>query len=841
MLNAQNNYGINQQNQSLKSYFSGNALDITEVPSWFPKANLSRTQTDLIATSPEGKELVFVDYFTNHELPSIQTENGLLFNGSLINTLAGPLAPGQYAQAAGEGALSIGEVSSVTGTARAIRLDGNEFSLSNGDPIFQGDTIEVSGSGAVGLVFLDKTTLSLSDGGKMVLDELVYDPETGTGSMAVDMVEGAFSFISGEIAKTGEDAMTIKTPVATIGIRGTTVAGKAAVEGNENSFTLLQDSDGGVGQISVSNAGGTQVLAQVGATTSIASFNAPPPPPVILSAAQIQANYGTALNVLPPTPAVAPQPQAAPPPQEEQQEQAQEEAQEEDEGTEEEAAEEAAPEEGEGEGEEGPGEGEEGPPVGPDGEPLEEGEEGPPVGPDGEPLAEGEGGPLEEASPSTSEEEPLPPGGEEGPSEEQVAAREAFDTAMAAGASPEQAMAEAAAAGGFDEPIGGPEDFGPGGGPLDGPVNNPLGNMGMPMPGGMDSFGGGPSLMGSPMPGMGPVNPMGGPISGSIMGPAFGPGPMDMMGGSIMGPAFGPGPMDMMSGSMMGSAFGPGGPMGMMGGPMMGPAFGPGPMGIVENYIEPPMQDYFFEDPSLYDDYREDPEPPEESSEGSGLLTITGTAASETIDKTGSNDGFILKGFAGDDVLKGGNQDDIIVGGSGGDQMTGGLGDDKFYYKSGNVDGIGKDLIWDFGTGADKIVSQVNLFATSAYTRSTIQTDAQQFGSTYNLSSNSNQLPLVFNFTYNTTAVIMDGESSLASHLSTFQIIPSTGSTGLGTAEKAYLAGGDGTFTNIWLWDDHNQTGTITADELYEVVKLVNFNNDTLTGSEFLSETITGV
>ena len=49
--------------------------------------------------------------------------------------------------------------------------------------------------------------------------------------------------------------MTIKTPVATIGIRGTTVAGKAAVEGNENSFTLLQDADGGVGQISISNAG----------------------------------------------------------------------------------------------------------------------------------------------------------------------------------------------------------------------------------------------------------------------------------------------------------------------------------------------------------------------------------------------------------------------------------------------------------------------------------------------------------------------------------------------------------------------------------------------------------
>ena len=45
----------------------------------------------------------------------------------------------------------------------------------------------------------------------MVLDELVYDPASGTGSMAVDMVEGAFSFVSGEIAKTGPDSMKINT------------------------------------------------------------------------------------------------------------------------------------------------------------------------------------------------------------------------------------------------------------------------------------------------------------------------------------------------------------------------------------------------------------------------------------------------------------------------------------------------------------------------------------------------------------------------------------------------------------------------------------------------------
>ena len=217
---------------------------VNDAPTWLPKANFSRTQTDLIAKSSNGEQVVFVDYFTNHELPSIQTENGLLLKGSLLKALAGPLTPGAYAQAAGEGPLSIGEVSNVSGTVKATRLDGTTVDLSNGDPVFQGDTIETTGSGSVGLVFIDKTTLSLSDSGKMVLDELVYDAASGTGSMAVDMLEGAFSFVSGEIAKIGPDAMSVSTPVVTCGIRGTTVAGKAAVEGNDNSFTLLQDNDG---------------------------------------------------------------------------------------------------------------------------------------------------------------------------------------------------------------------------------------------------------------------------------------------------------------------------------------------------------------------------------------------------------------------------------------------------------------------------------------------------------------------------------------------------------------------------------------------------------------------
>ena len=53
---------------------------ITDAPYWFPKAQLSRTQSDLIAISSDGEEYIFLIILLHH-LPSIQTTNGLMFHG----------------------------------------------------------------------------------------------------------------------------------------------------------------------------------------------------------------------------------------------------------------------------------------------------------------------------------------------------------------------------------------------------------------------------------------------------------------------------------------------------------------------------------------------------------------------------------------------------------------------------------------------------------------------------------------------------------------------------------------------------------------------------------------
>ncbi len=787
------NVELDKSNNHLKTQI------IKDAPSWFPKANLSKTQTDLIATSVDGEEVVFFDYFTNHQLPSIQTQNGLIFHGGLVDKLSGLFTKGQYAQASFGEELSIGEVSSLAGVAKAKRVDGNEFNLSNGDPVFQGDTITVSNSGAVGLTFLDKTTLSLSEGGKMVLDELVYNPETGDGNMAVDMVEGAFSFISGEIAKSGEDAMTIKTPVATIGIRGTTVAGKAAVEGNENSFTLLQDADGGVGQISVSNAGGSQVLGQIGATTSISSFNTPPPPPIILSAAQIQANYGSALNVLPPTPAVAPSPQEPPAPQEEQQIETQEETEE---GSEEESSQEETSDEdtalveGSENSEEGLEDGE---------EELIEGddeiEESPVVSLDDELLAE-------EDSNEQSQEETL--------EDEQVLAREAFDTALASGATPEEAMAEAAAVTGFSD------ESSSGASPTENDVFNLTDGVsslseGFTIPGTIDfsqNFGT-ESLLST-----GPLNAIPDPVIGIVFG-------MEPIGE----PVFGQSPMELMFDSATG-----------LGDPMVGFLN----LNTYES-IETETIETYFDDPSLYNDYNAtesemQTETETEITGTSSIETFTGTSASDTIDKTNSTTPWILDGGDAYDIIIGGNMDDIIIGGKGSDRMSGGLGDDKFYYRNNDANVNDFDNIYDFrhdGAGNDQIVAGFSQ-PSSSYSRSLIYNDAQQFGSAFSIDANSGNLPTIFNFTFDYNSSNINSPNSLASTLGNFYVGVNA-STSIHSLETYIIAVGDGTDTYTYVWEDTSMGGGVDSTELTPIALLHDYNNDNMDGSEFQYQTISGV
>ncbi|WP_135075376.1 FecR domain-containing protein [Terasakiella sp. SH-1] len=195
-----------------------------------------------------------------------------------------------------------GRVETINGTVTVRRLSGETENLNEGDAIYMGDTLEVSAQGNVGLIFADDTTVALGEGAQLVIDEMVYDPEGESGSLALSVADGVFSFVSGQISKTGDEAMVLNTPVASIGVRGTKGAGVAAPEGSENQITLMPEDDGQLGEIIVRNDAGVQVLNQPNQSVAMTSRFEAPPPPIVMSAEQIQQAYGSALSVLPPPP-----------------------------------------------------------------------------------------------------------------------------------------------------------------------------------------------------------------------------------------------------------------------------------------------------------------------------------------------------------------------------------------------------------------------------------------------------------------------------------------------------------------------------------------------------------
>ncbi len=208
---------------------------------------------------------------------------------------------------------AIGQVDSVKGEASIVRVDGSTVPAEAGTEIFLGDVIETGDKSAIGLVFVDDSTFSLSDSGKMTIDEMVYDPATNQGSSLFNVAEGVFTFVSGEIAKTSVDAMQIETPVATIGIRGTAGGGRivrpADPDGQPSgTFSNFRDPiTGQAGEINVFTPTGSQTLNGVNSMTSVANPFMPPSTPVKIPLSALRAVFGAAIASLPRPPARAAQ------------------------------------------------------------------------------------------------------------------------------------------------------------------------------------------------------------------------------------------------------------------------------------------------------------------------------------------------------------------------------------------------------------------------------------------------------------------------------------------------------------------------------------------------------
>ncbi|WP_271568880.1 FecR domain-containing protein [Bradyrhizobium sp. CCBAU 11386] len=187
-------------------------------PNLIFKGEFKRAGLDLVL-SHEGHEFVVHDYFRGDKRAAIASPDGAHLTGDIVSALTGHV---QYAQATPGAAAAqvIGHVTKLSGSATAVR-NGVSVILNNGDNVEKGDVVSTGADSTLGITFIDGTVFGLSSNARMVLNEMVYDPNGSNNSSLLSLVAGTITFVAGETAKHGD--MKIDTPVATMGIRGTAV------------------------------------------------------------------------------------------------------------------------------------------------------------------------------------------------------------------------------------------------------------------------------------------------------------------------------------------------------------------------------------------------------------------------------------------------------------------------------------------------------------------------------------------------------------------------------------------------------------------------------------------
>ncbi|WP_419786351.1 FecR domain-containing protein [Pseudodesulfovibrio sp.] len=127
----------------------------------------------------------------------------------------------------------IGVVTVSHGTAIAEGADGVR-TLAADSPVYADDLVKTTGPGsAVEIKFLDGALLSQGPNSSTVLDTYVFDPDQSTGEMAVKLLQGTFRSVTGEIVDMNPEGFKLETPMATIGIRGTTTGHTVMPGGQE--------------------------------------------------------------------------------------------------------------------------------------------------------------------------------------------------------------------------------------------------------------------------------------------------------------------------------------------------------------------------------------------------------------------------------------------------------------------------------------------------------------------------------------------------------------------------------------------------------------------------------
>ncbi|MDE2375345.1 MAG: FecR domain-containing protein, partial [Hyphomicrobiales bacterium] len=186
------------------------------------RGHFARAGSDLVLTGPDGHRHIVPGYFNGAHHPTLHAPNGARLTPDVIDLLAGVRAPIHYAQAQAPQAQppeAIGKVEKVVGIVNVVR-NGVAVALHVGDAVYKTDVVETAADSSCGISFPDGSALNIVANSRLALNDYSFDPNSTSNAALFTLVEGTFAFVAGKVAHTGD--MRIATPVATMGIRGTT-------------------------------------------------------------------------------------------------------------------------------------------------------------------------------------------------------------------------------------------------------------------------------------------------------------------------------------------------------------------------------------------------------------------------------------------------------------------------------------------------------------------------------------------------------------------------------------------------------------------------------------------
>lgn len=114
----------------------------------------------------------------------------------------------------------IGFVKTVKGDASVI-TEGKVVKAAPGTPVLAGSVLKTGSNASLGVTFKDNTVMSFGPDTELTVDEYLYSPNKGKLRLGASLAKGTLAYLSGAIAKIKPDAVTVKTPTGTIGVRGT--------------------------------------------------------------------------------------------------------------------------------------------------------------------------------------------------------------------------------------------------------------------------------------------------------------------------------------------------------------------------------------------------------------------------------------------------------------------------------------------------------------------------------------------------------------------------------------------------------------------------------------------